>query len=254
MKYYFLSCTLPQLNIDHKVDISLEEIEALFSINLSIKDLEKINILRSYYDINNLLAFWQEKEIDNRGTLDEKGIEEAMLVQNFFPEYVFEYVRRYEELHEKIRNFSFILMNFFNDQIEKNEGFLKEYFLFEKQCRLIITFLRSKKLKKDFLDEVKYEDEKDFFLMEILKQKEMENYEPPREYAKLKDIFIKYQAHPNEMQKEFLKFKLKRIDEMIETKNFTIDEILGYLAKFFIILEWQILDTNVSQVLVDKLA
>ena len=95
MKYYFLLCALPKLSLDAKPDISFDELLTFFTLNLSGHDYSKVMRLRSYIDVRNLRYLWQGKPIEGRGSLSEKELEEAVLVRDSLPLYVFDFLDKY---------------------------------------------------------------------------------------------------------------------------------------------------------------
>ncbi len=78
-------------------EITFEELIARLEINLSKEDLEKTNVLRRFVDINNIRALLMEEAIDPRGNLNEKELDEALLVHAVLPDYVFDFLDQFEK-------------------------------------------------------------------------------------------------------------------------------------------------------------
>ena len=236
-KYYFLMCALPKLEIKRNPDMYFEEFDLLLDLNLTDRDKEKLKEFRTYIDIQNIKAFWQKKPLNKKGNLTSSQMEEALLVKDFLPGYVFDYMNKYSSMDERIKFFPDLLAKYFADQITNQKGFLKKYFLFEKESRLILTALRAKKYHFDIAKQLQFEDFYDFFVAYILAQKDAEEFIPPDEYQTLKGIFQNNVNNPAELDELFLEYKFTNILKLMEEKPFTIDQILAYTALYYLILD-----------------
>ncbi len=250
--YYFVVPSLPPLSLRERPEISFEELMARLAINLSKKDWEKTKILRRLVDMYNIRALLMEEPIDPRGNLNEKELDEALLVRAGLPDYVFEFLGQFEKVPDKIRNFSGLLARYFNEEIPKHKGFLRKYLTFERECRLILVALRAKQLGRDVVKELQFEDPTDPLVAHILAQRDSDVYDPPPEYQDLKELLASCGSDPWEENRAFAEYRFKKIDELAETKQpFTIDVILAYLAQLMI-LEYIIeLDTARGRMILD---
>jgi hypothetical protein len=252
-RYYFLICSLPPLVLGNKPEISYEDLSALLEINLSDDDRERVAKLKNYTDFKNLRSFWLKKNVDDRGNLSEKDLEEALLVQDFFPQYVFDFLKAYESVEYRIAHFSYLLMRFLKEQSEQETLFLKEYFNFEREVLLILTALRAKQLRRDIALELRHEDQTDFLVSYIMAQRDMDSFSPPKEYDVLKDLFIENVAEPRKMHWALLNYRLKKIEELKINYPFTIDWLLGYLAELMLVEDWWVLDQKQGLALIERL-
>jgi hypothetical protein len=240
--YYYLASSLPPLDFPSKPEISFASLRESLDLNLSKKDLAKVAALRLFVDICNIRPLLQEEEIDPRGNLAEKELEDAILSESFLPEYVFDFLQEHETLLEKIKAFPELLSRFFQEEASEQTGFLKDFFEFERQWRLIVLALRAKKLGKDLVKELQFEDLHDPFVMQILAQKDAEQYEPPLEYQELKDLLQACGPDPLEQNKVLCFYRFSKIQEMVRPKQFSIEWILAYLAQLMIVEYWNELD------------
>jgi hypothetical protein len=112
-KYYFLSCSLPSLSFEKPPEITFESFKLLLSLNLNKKDSEKIIRMRQLIDLQNLRCMWSNKPVDSRGNLSIKEIEEALLVYDFFPSYVFDFIEKYKDNESRLRLFPYLISKFF---------------------------------------------------------------------------------------------------------------------------------------------
>jgi hypothetical protein len=249
--YYFLVPSLPPLSLKEKPDITFEKLAALLEIGLTKEDLEKTRVLRRFVDISNIRSLLLEEKIDPRGNLNEKELDEALLIKNILPQYVFDFLDRFEKVADRIRNLSGLLSQYFAIEIPKAEGFLKKYLQFERDCRLVLLALRAKQLGRDVVRELQFEDLSDPLVAQILAQKDSDHYEPPEEYKELKELIASCYGDPWLENRVFAEYRFKKIDEMSEDKLFTIDQILAYMAKLMIIEYLLELDEERGKLILD---
>ncbi len=233
--YYFLVPSLPPLFLREKPDITFERLIANLEIGLTKEDLEKTRVLRRIVDISNIRSLLLEEKIDPRGNLNEKELDEALLIKNILPEYVFDFLDQFEKPADRIRNLSGLLSQYFAMEIPRAEGFLKRYLVFERECRLVLLALRAKRLGRDIVKELQFEDFTDPFVAQILAQKDADQYEPPEEYKELKELIASCYGDPWLENRVFAEYRFKKIDEMSEKQPFSIDQILAYMAKLMIV-------------------
>lgn len=249
--YYFVVPSLPPLSMHDRPEITFEEFITRMTISLSKKDLEKTKILRLFVDICNIRALMMEEPIDPRGNLNEKELDEALLVQAGLPKYVFEFLDQFEKVPDKIRNFSGLVARYFNEEIAKEKGFLRAYFIFERESRLVLLALRAKRLGRDVAKELQFEDPTDPLVAQILAQKDSDSYDPPSEYADLKELIAACHGDPWKENKAFAEYRFKKIGEIAEGKLFSIDQILCYMAQLMIIEDLVELDEERGNMILD---
>lgn len=249
--YYYLAASLPPLDFPCVPDISFVEIKSALRLNLSKSDLKKVETLRLFVDLNNIRPLLLEEEIDPRGNLSEKELDEALLVKDFLPEYVFDFLDKYDSLQEKLRHFSEITCRFFQEEQPKQKGFLEKFLTFEREWRLVILALRSKVTKRDVVKELQFEDFTDPLVSQILAQKDAEQYEPPSEYKELKEKYIAAGKDPYLQSKMLAEYRFSKIDEFVEDGLFSMDAILAYLAQLMIVEYWNELDERRGLAILD---
>lgn len=220
-------------------------------ISLSKKDLKKIKVLCHFIDICNIRALLMEEPVDPRGNLNEKELDEALLVHTGLPEYVFEFLDQFEKVSDKIKNFSGLLSLYFNEEIAKQENFLRAYLMLERESRLVLLALRSKRLGRDVAKELQFEDPTDSLVAQILAQKDSDSYDPPSEYIDLKELIIACHGDPWKENTAFSEYRFKKIGEIAEGGLFSIDQILCYMAQLMIIEDLIDLDEERGKMILD---
>jgi len=249
--YYYLAASLPPLTIGEKPEISSEELKMRLKINLTKKDMEKAEVFLRYMDLNNIRSLLLEEPIDSRGNLNEKELDEALLIHNILPQYVFDFLDHYETVNERIKYFPGLLVKYFNEEIPHQEGFLKKYLMFERQYRLVLTALRAKQLHTDIMRELQFEDFSDPLVAQILAQKDAESYEPPSEFIELKELLASCGTDPWLKHKLFAEWRFKKIEELVDRPLFSIDWILSYMARLMIVEDWLKLDEKEGKMILE---
>ncbi|MCH9633507.1 MAG: hypothetical protein S4CHLAM7_02350 [Chlamydiae bacterium] len=237
-RYYFLASLLPSLNMGTPPEFPFWEFKELCMQNLSPRDLEQTQVIRGYIDLKNLRPFWQQKELDPHGNYNHKEIEEHLLLEEGFPDYVFEFLKEYEKLEEKFEFFPVLLARFFQEEIEKSKGFLKDFLIFEREWRLVMLAMRAKIYKRDLAWELQHEDPQEILVAQILAQKDAENFSPPEGYEDLKEIFSEFRQDPLKLHWELANWRIKKIADLPQRGTFSIDRILCYLAQLILAENW----------------
>ena len=244
MKYYFVVNSLPPLSLGTPPPISYEEVRAMLAMNLSKGDLEKVELLQRLVDIRNIRALWLGRPLDPRGNFGEKDLEEALLVRDQFPAFVGDFLDRYESVEDRLRYFSSLYTSLYAESQEELKGFLKNYFRIEREIRLCLVALRAKEADRDLAYELQFEDPTDPLVALLLAQKESGDLILPQEYEDLKTAFLENSSDPKKLYRAILEFRLARIDELENLQPFSMDQILGYLARLAIVEDWAGLDDD----------
>ncbi len=244
-QYYFIGTALPPLSIGVKPELSFKELYDMLTLNVSPADLKKADDLLWSIDLSNIRSFWMGLPFDDRGKFSPKELEEALLVKEDLPEYLIDFLDRYDSTEDRLRYFSSLNASFYRDRSEKLEaGFLKSYFKMEREIRLMLTALRAKTSGRDISRELQFEDLTDSFVMEILAQKDAADYTPPPDYENLKALYLNTKANPKELHRTLLDYRFKKIEEMEENEHFSMDRILGYLVRLMIVESWESLNES----------
>ncbi|MDN3508484.1 MAG: DUF2764 family protein [Candidatus Neptunochlamydia sp.] len=231
----FLESILPSIRVGSDPGILFDDVMTLYRDNLGFSDLEKVKVIRGYIDLKNIQNLLRKEEIDHRGNLNEKELDDAIVNQEGLPIYLFDFLEEYQEIPEQLRNYSKIFISFFKEMDKKHWGFLREYFRFERSWRALLAGYRAKKLGVDPAVALQHEDFHDPLIAEILAQKDAPFFEFPFEYVglgeKLKDVGQK----PDKQYQLMADFRFHRIRDMVQDHRFSIDYLLGYLVQLMIV-------------------
>ena len=249
--YYFLAPSLPVLTFGEKPDFSFEELVGRLEINLTKEDLLQTVTFRRFIDLNNIRTLFLEDAVDPRGNLNEKELDQALLLQDDLPQYVFDFLNQFENIQEKICFFSGLLVQYFSNEVERQSGFLKRYLEFEREWRLVILALRSKQLGRNLIDELQFEDLKDPVVLDILAQKDSPSYEPPLGYVELKEKYLSCGLDPWQQNRVVGEWRFQKIEELVEKPLFSIDWILSYMARLLVVEQWNELDEAKGKIILE---
>ncbi|HSX38808.1 MAG TPA: DUF2764 family protein [Chlamydiales bacterium] len=254
MLYYFLLSALPPLSLQTEPEMTFLELKDFLSLNLNTADWKKFQVLLRPIDLYNIRALWLGQPLDERGVLNEKELEEALLVRDFLPAYFIDFLDRYETTEERLNAFPSLYAMLFRETDAPLKGFLHRYHVFERERMLILTALRAKLTGKDLVRELQFEDPNDPFIAYLLSQKDAAEFTAPKEYEDLKVIFVKNVHNPEELNRAILEYRLRKIEDMEEEEPpFSIGRVLGYAARFLIVENWFRLDWEKGKLEVEKL-
>jgi len=249
--YYFLAPSLPPLFLGEKPELSFEELASRLAINLKREDVAQTVVLRRYLDLSNIRALFLEESVDPRGNLSEKELDEALLLRADLPDYVFDFLDQFENVTEKVRNFSGLFAAYFVEEGKKASSFLKAYLEFERGWRLVILAIRAKELGRDIARELQFEDATDPLTAWILAQQDSDGFEPPPEYASLKDTYAACGPDPWQQYRAVAKWRLEQIENLVNNPLFSIDWVLAYMAKLLIVEHYQDLDDQKGKMILE---
>lgn len=249
--YYFLAASLPPLILGEKPDFSFEELTSRLEINLTKADFEKTVVFRRYIDISNIRALFLEESIDPRGNLSEKELDEAMLLKDGLPQYVFDFLDQFRDINEKVRNFSGLFSTFFVEEIPRQKGFLKAYLEFEREWKLVMLAIRAKEMGRNVTRELQFEDFSDPVVAQILAQRDSEGYDPPTDFVSLQETFFSCGSDPWQQYRQVTKWRFEKIEALIERPLFSIDWVLGYMAQLLLVEHWNELDETKGKMILE---
>ncbi len=252
-QYFFLATALPALEIGMAPEISYDELQNLLKDNLLPADFKQVQILQRYYDILNLRALWRKDALDRYGNLDENELSEAVVEFIPFPKYVRVFLENYPTKEERLAHFPLLLSEFFKEELKQTNHFLRKYFEFERELRLVLVGFRAKALGRNLAVELQYEDPEETLIAQIMAQKDAEEFDPPEGFEELKTLFSTYYDHPQEMYQILSRYRFDAVERMKGQNVFSFSGILGYLIQFILIQQWQDLNKKKGIEIIDQI-
>jgi hypothetical protein len=251
-EYYFVTTLLPELRIGDTSELAGEEFEFTLEQNLTERDLHKITILRRHVDIENIRLFWQGAPLEPGGNFDEKAIEANLLTRKGLPQYVFDYMKKYEESRERLSHFGELLSAYFEQETKENRGFVRAWLQFELTSRLIFVTLRSKSLGRTLPAPVTSEvPENDSFGFPLEQKEELPPH-PLELYRPLQAIFESNRSNPLALHHALLQWKFDHIEEMCGPNPFHVNRIFSYVLRLILAEKWLRLDKKKGLQFVEK--
>lgn len=250
--YFFLATALPPLQLGATPEITFQEFRHLLRDNLSKSDFAKSLLIRRYYDIQNIRAFWLGKDYDRRGNLNPVQLEEALLSSGGLPDYIYDFMEENNTLEKRLNNFPGLIAVYFANETQQANGFLKEFLQFERQWRLVLAGIRAKQLSRDLSVELQYENPDDDFIAQILAQKDAKNFISPDGFEELQQLFEDYVDDPLELYQALCEYRFYKVEAMLGVDMFSIDRILGYMVQLIIAEKWDELDKRKGMAVVNR--
>jgi hypothetical protein len=252
-QYIFVATSLPALKIGEPPEISFEEFATLLKENLLPGDYKKASKLRLYYDILNMRAFWRKEPLDYHANWDFNTLEERLLNREGLPSYVLAFLDKYDNNKKRLDHFSELIFDFFKNEIRSNNGFLRKYFSFERNLRLVLVGFRTKQLNRNLAVELQYENPEEAIIGQLLLQKDAKIYEPPIGFEDLKPIFEEFYNAPMQLYQALLEYRFQKINQMVGVQTFNMDFILGYMAQLIMLEKWMELDKKKGLEIVENI-
>ncbi len=252
-EYYFLSALLPPLKMGSIPGLGFTELVSLLEQNLQESDYKQIEVIRLYTDILNLRNYWRGGALDVRGNLDEYWMVEGLATRSLFPEYVFTFTEKYETTAARLAHFSELLVSYYREEIAQAKGFLQSYLSFERDLCLVCLGFRAKKLQRDLVKELQYEDTDDELVRQIVAQKDAPFFEPPAEYQGLRSLFDEENTSPLKLQESILKIRFDWVEDKVGVDLFSLDKILAYFIQLECVETGLLLESERGNEIVDRM-
>lgn len=257
-EYYFLASLLPQLEIGHVPSLGFPELKVLIEENVSSDDLRRVYLFLRLIDIENLRALWAGQRLDPRGNFNEVELRQSLSDQAWpgeepFSKALQDYLEKFATDTERLEHFAQLMSAFLAEKSEVTQGFLSDYFAFEREWRLVLVGFRAKALGRSIEQELQFEDPTDTLVAQLLAQKDAKGFEPPFEYRELKPLFETYGNSPLELHKAMVEWRFTRLVELWRGQLFTIDRILNYMARLLLVEKWLELDVQKGIEVIDQI-
>lgn len=251
--YFFLVTSLPQLHLGNPPDISWDELTFLLTSNLDKSDYNQVKALRLYYDLENIRSFWSGFPLSRFGNFNEVDLEQALVTRLGLPNYVYDFMARYDSKEERLKHFSLLFEKYFEEQLHASGWFLTQVFKMVRDVKVILTALRAKTLGKDLLVELQFQDPQDSLIADILAQKDAKSYDPPEEYQEVKHLYETHAESPLELQKALLQYQFRKVDELTGLQVFTLDTVLSYVYRWILVERWSDLDQQKGKEIINSI-
>ena len=236
--YYFLSSFLSPQQPESPPIYSFQEINDLLALNFTEQDWKSYVILRRFFDLENFAFFWAGKSIPfSFGTVTNNNVETLLRLQMWSDEWEFEdffkdFLLRYKTSQERLLSFSELVSGFLDHYQNYPSEFLRTYFRFKQDLRIILAGFRARVMQKDVSFVLRDEDSSNPVVLHVLMQKDSPNYELPDEFFELKDVLGDYGRLPHMLNQTLSLYEFHKVEEMSRDKYFNTDAILSRVTAY----------------------
>lgn len=264
-EYYYILSSMPDLTLDKRPkEEDLEEAINLILRQIKDEDREDLAWFFRRNDLYNLVEYWQfefdhllERPLRKPYELSKEDLKRVKLEPDLLPNYLQEWYAENKEtmMHWSANTLETKLHQVFFEAIEDlPEGFIKSYFLFERDLRaLMATYHQS---RYDFLDQEAQWLEKDLrsSLQKIPTQLSSKT-QLEKSYLEglLKALDSK---EPQEIANKVHEVLWNEADELSRAHYFDLNALLNYCAKLFLLYRREQMHDNQNQarlqVLIDE--
>ncbi|MBA2726581.1 MAG: DUF2764 family protein [Parachlamydiaceae bacterium] len=260
-KNYFIGTLLPDLEIGQPAPISFEKLIQLFRDGLSTEENRQVEVIRRYFDIENLRAYWKGDILNPKGLLNKQELEESLFFEKNFPRYVFQFLDTYETVDLRLKHFAELIAAYYREEAASAKGFLKAYLIFERKLRLFQVAFRAFQLKRSLLEELHFESADEQLVQTLLDLEDGSIFLPPEEYEELHYIFKNNANTPIKLFQALSVYRFTEVQKIVNCgvamqddsnmacslslqDDFSIDRFLGYLVQLIIIEKWNELNSK----------
>ncbi|MFY7842856.1 MAG: DUF2764 family protein [Rhabdochlamydiaceae bacterium] len=217
MNHYFLVTYLPHLNTACPLETSSRELFELLETNLPLSDLIKIRDVRMLIDVENIYRYIDGLPIDNRGLLSSlAALEEALTKQDFFPDMVFDFLKKYPSFSDRKAHFEELVFSVLDMFLNVHKGVLRRYFLFKKDLYTHLKKLRS----PGFWDKIEKNDS-------------LSDFE-----SSLTTLIQKLPISPKQTVNQLVELYFVEYENWSSSKHFSFDYLVTYVFKLMLLEDY----------------
>ncbi len=252
--YYFLATALPALEWGVPPELSPEELRDLLDDHLTASDRLQLMNWRLLFTLENLRALWRGLPVSRWGTMSQVELEEALLLQEGLPGYVYLFMERYTDREKRLQHFPSLIKTYYQEAIRQTRGLIQRYLQFDRELSLVMVGFRAKRLGRDLLQELQFEDPEDPLVAQILAQRDAAVFEPPSVYLALRPLFHAAHDHALQLYEAIAYVRFKWLQDTLDgTAPFSFDSIAAYVMQYYILRQWSKLDFKRGAQIVDTL-
>ncbi|EPP34525.1 hypothetical protein CP10139811_0393 [Chlamydia ibidis] len=237
-QYYFLSSFFPNQLPEAPPLYSFEALDSLLLLNLSKRDFAHYVILKRFFDLENFAFFWADKPIPySFGTVTQDRVAGMVYLQQWSDECEFEdffkdFLLEHKSSKERLEHFSALMSCFLSHYQNSSLEFLREYFTFKKNLRVVLAGFRSRVMQLDVSYVLRDEDSSDPVVLQVLMQKDAPNYELPDGFSDLSSVLEDYGHLPHTLHRTLSLYEFHKMEEMYRNWYFDANAVLGRVATY----------------------
>ncbi len=261
--YYCLVAGLPDLIMeDRKLAISSILFRELLQEDIHPQDYTLVSLFFLPYDHNNVLSrlYDEEPAYDNHGNFTAEEVEEITDKKSFevaenltMPAYIIDFLDDYfldEEKPSRVNAERKLTSNYYEYLLQSGNQFMNDYVRYELNLRNVLTALNGRKYDMDISADIIGEGDIEY----ALKRSRARDFGLANDIDNLESIIHLHEI-PNLLDRE-LKLDLMRwqsLDEATFFNYFSIEKVLAFIVKVFIVERWISLDEEKGKELFKRL-
>jgi hypothetical protein len=264
INYYALVAGLPDILLeDKKVTFSSVELRNMLEEEVSSSDYDLVELLYMPFDHNNLLNlfFNTEKEFDKRGNYPLERMEKFKDKKNYeiadieeVPEYFADFLECIHGEHECIESYyeaeRKLNESYYNYLENLPNTFIQEFARYELNIGNLMTALNGRKYKIDIEDKLIGHDE----VTSALKKRRSRDFGLGNEIDDIEQLIQIFEKdHLLEREFKIDLHKWQYLDEMTFFNYFTIEKVLAFIQKLFMVERWLQLDEEKGREMFNKI-
>ena len=261
--YYCLVAGLPDLIMeDRKLAFSSVAFRELLQQDVHPQDFKLVRLFYLPFDHLNILSLlYDEKPVyDKRGNFPEEEIEELTNKKTFevaegfdVPDYILEFMDEYftgEEKPSKTEAERRLTKDYYDHMQSFRNSFLDDYNRYELNMRNMLTALNGRKFDMDVSAEIIGDGD----IEQALKKSRARDFGLSNDIDNIEAIIQLYEM-PNLLDRELKMDRLRWsfLDEASFFNYFTIEKVLAFVIKVFIVERWISLDAEKGRELIKQL-
>jgi len=261
--YYCLVAGLPDLIMeDRKLAFSSVAFRELLQQDVHPQDYKLVSLFFLPFDHTNILNSLYEEDpaYDDRGNFSTDEIEELTDKKSFetaegfdLPAYIIEFMEDYfseEDKPSKVESERRLTKDYYDHLQKTGNSFLNDYVRHELNLRNVITALNGRKFDMDVSADILGDSD----IEHALRKSRTRDFGLANDVDNLEAI-IQLHEIPNLLERE-LKADTMRwqfLDEATFFNYFTIEKVLAFVIKVFIVERWLSLDAEKGKELFEQL-
>ncbi len=254
--YYCLVAGLQDIELDtHKLLLKQEDLKDYLSYELHKDDFALVEKLYLPYDNKNLLNVLKKSEepFNEKGKFSLELIEEQIKEPTILPEYMIKFIKAFKEkepFFPEMSSENELTYLFYNEMLKDDNDFIRWWHELQMNLRNILTGLNCRRYSlnpehhiignNEIAESIRKSHAKDFGL-----SNKLDYAEEIISIGRIEDI------HERELAID--KFCWNRLDEHIFFEYFTIERILAFVLKTFMVERWLSIDKEQGREMFKKL-
>jgi hypothetical protein len=262
-QYHCLIAGLPDLMFeDGKFPFTLLQFKGELEHDLTGEDYNLIRLLFLPFDHKNLIDFLLKKDQKpsplGNFTIDDfeeqiSRLHAILEEEPLLPQYMIDFIRDFEDEEKEIPEESFeriLTEGYYSYVSQAGNDFFRQWFEFELNTRNILTALISRKHQRDLSEELIGQTSVTQDLIATQK-KSLEIMTDDDYLNNLSQLGEEEDFYQRERKADLLKWDY--LDEHTFFHYFTIEKVIGYLIKLFIVFRWKALDKETGREMFERL-